>query len=44
MNCVEAKNVEYIEMISDNSGKTIQIEAEKPVINIVELADIIDGF
>ena len=30
-------------MIS-NSIKTIQIEAEKPVINIVELPDVIDGF
>ena len=45
MNCVEAKDIEYIvEMISDHSGKTIQIEAEKPVINIVELPDVIDGF
>ena len=44
VNCVEEKDVEYIEMISDHSGKTIQIEVEKPVINIVELPDVIDGF
>ena len=44
VNCVEAKDVEYIEMISDHNGKTIQIKAEKPVINIVELPDVIDGF
>ena len=44
VNCVEAKDVEYIEMISDHNGKTIQIEAENPVINIVELPDVIDGF
>ena len=44
VNCVEAKDVGYIEMVSDYSGKTIQIEAEKPVINIVELPDVIDGF
>ena len=44
VNCVEAKDVRYIEMISDHSGKTILIEVEKSVINIVELPDVIDGF
>ena len=42
VNCVEAKDVEYIEMISDHSGKIIQVEAEKPVSVVVELPDLID--
>jgi len=32
VNCVEAKDVEYIEMISDHSGKTIQIEVENQLL------------